>query len=216
MALFKPRILYEDDHLLAVDKPAGMASVPAPHIAESKTLQGKVRAWALAHAKGFKPYLLNRLDRPTSGVVLLGKFPRDRTALENIFQHPSTRKTYLALVKGIPHRSEGTIRLPLEARQTKEKISAVTHYRIRERYPKTSLLEVVIETGRQHQIRKHLAAIGHPLVMDKLYGKRNFNHNYLRQTKGRGQMLLHAWQVEFDHPFTKTRSRIECPLGKLQ
>lgn len=199
----EPRLLYEDEHLLAFEKPAGLASVPADRIPETKTLQGFVRVWALNEKKGFKPYPLHRLDMPTSGILLFGKFPRDREALEGILKDPRTEKTYLALVKWIPRQNEGTIRIPLQARTTEKKVPAITHYTVLKKLANISLLEVRIETGRKHQIRQHLAMIGHPLVLDRDYGDRIFNNNYQRKLKGKGQFFLHAWKLKFFHPFLK-------------
>jgi len=210
----KPQIevLYEDDHLLAVNKPAGVVSVPAPHIQDFKTLQGQIRTWALTEGKPYKPYLLNRLDRDTSGVLLLGKYPRDREALEGIFQDSRTQKTYLAMVKWVPKQAEGSIKIPLEARTGNIKVPAVTHYKILKKIAHASILEVRIETGRRHQIRKHLAAIGHPLVLDREYGDRTFNNQYQRRNKGKGRFFLHSWKTRFFHPFLKKELEIEAPV----
>ncbi len=206
----KPQIevLYEDDHLLAVNKPAGVVSVPAPHIPDFKTLQGQIRTWAVEEGKPYKPYLLNRLDRDTSGILLLGKYPRDREALEAIFQDSRTQKTYLALVKWVPKQAEGSIKIPLEARTSKVKVPAVTHYKILKKIAHASILEVRIETGRRHQIRKHLAAIGHPLILDREYGDRSFDNLYQRQNKGKGRFFLHSWKTRFYHPFLKKELEI--------
>lgn len=205
------RVVYEDEYLLAVDKPAGLVSVPAPHIPEWKTLQGQVRAWAEATGKDFKPYLLNRLDRDTSGILLFGKHPRDREKLEGIFQDSRTQKTYLALVKWVPKQAEGTIRIPLEARTVHKKVPAITHYKILKKLGNSSILEVRIETGRKHQIRQHLAMIGHPLVLDRDYGDRTFNNLYQRQKKGKGRYFLHSWKTRFHHPFLNRELEIEAP-----
>lgn len=196
-----PEILYEDEHLFAVHKPNNMLTVPAPNFPENRTLQGKVRAWALKEEKDFTPYLLHRLDRDTSGIVLLGKYSKDREALENIFRDDKTKKTYMALVKGHPKSSKGSIRFPLEARTAKIKVPAVTHYRIKERFKGVTLLEVQIETGRKHQIRKHLAMIHCPLVLDRLYGDRHFNAVYKRK-QHHATMVLQACRIEFVHPIT--------------
>ena len=194
-------ILYEDEHLLAVHKPPNMLTVPAPNFPENRTLQGKVRAWALAEEKDFTPYLLHRLDRDTSGIVLVGKYSRDREALENIFRDDKTKKTYLALVKGCPKNAKGSIRFPLEARTAKIKVPAVTHYRIQERFKGVTLLEVQIETGRKHQIRKHLAMIHCPLVLDRIHGDRHYNAMYKRR-QPHATMVLQASKIEFVHPIT--------------
>lgn len=204
-------ILYEDDHLLAVFKPAGLASVPSPNIPETKTLQGNLRAWAESEQKGFKPYLLNRLDRETSGIVLAGKFPRDREALEGIFQDAQTQKIYLALVKGIPKKSKGIITIPLEARTAHKKVPATTHYAVIERFRSVSLLEVRIETGRKHQIRQHLKMIGHPLLLDSMYGDKNFNYQYKKEFP-KAHMVLHAAEMRFRHPFTKAMVKVQAEL----
>ena len=199
----EPTLLYEDEHLLAFEKPAEMPSVPADRIPESKTLQGFVRLWALNQKKDFKPYPLHRLDKPTSGILLFGKYPRDRESLESIFKDPRTKKEYLALVKWIPKQNEGTIRIPLQARTIDKKVPALTHYTVLKKMANVSLLSVRIETGRKHQIRQHLAMIGNPLVLDLDYGDRSFNNNYQRKLKGKGKFYLHSWKLTFFHPFKK-------------
>ncbi len=193
---------YEDEHLLVVNKPADLASVPAEFIPEHKTVAGRVREWAEAENKDYKPYPLHRLDKPTSGVMMFGKFPRDREALENIFKNHQTEKTYLALVKWVPKQKKGSIRTPLKARTIDKKVSAVTHYELLKNLGDASLLAVRIETGRKHQIRQHMAMIGHPLVLDRDYGDRNFNSHYQRKHKGRGRFFLHSWKISFLDPFS--------------
>lgn len=207
------KIIYEDEHMFAVDKPAGLISVPGPNIPESKTVQGIVRRQLNEAGKDYKSYLLNRLDRETSGVLLFGKYPRDREALEGIFKNPETTKTYLALVKGTPRFPKSTINFFLESRGKKEKIPAVTHYRILKQLGILSMLEVKIETGRKHQIRKHLAAIGNPLVLDREYGDKKFNEKYRRLTNDKGRYFLHAWKFKFHHPFLNKTVEIEAPAS---
>ncbi len=198
-----PTLLYEDEHLLAFEKPANMASVPADRIPDAKTLQGYAKMWALNEKKDYKPYILHRLDKPTSGILLFGKYPRDREALEAILKDPRTKKEYLALVKWIPKQNEGTVRIPLQARSIDKKVPALTHYTVLKKMANVSLLSVRIETGRKHQIRQHMAMIGHPLVLDLDYGDRLFNNNYQRKLKGKGKFFLHSWKLSFFHPFKK-------------
>lgn len=211
-----PEILYEDEYFLAVNKPSGLATVPAPRIPEHRTLQGQLRSWALREEKGFKPYPLHRLDRQTSGVILFGKFPRDRQKLVDMFKEPTTQKTYLALVKWVPKEREGTIDFPLEARTINKKVPAITHYKTIKMMDNVSLLEVTIETGRKHQIRKHLAMIGNPLFLDKDYGDHHFDNEYQRKHKGRGHFFLHAWKWTAIHPFTGVPIEIVAPTDFLE
>lgn len=203
-------ILYEDDYLIAVNKPAGLASVPAPNIAEKNTLMGQVQM--AYREKGFVPYILHRLDRETSGVVLFGKFPRNRAKLENIFNADDTKKIYLALVKGKP-RLNGIINFPLEARTRNKKVAAKTAYRVLQTYADSSLVEAEIKTGRHHQIRKHFHKIGHPLVNDFDYGDSGFNKKF-QKNYGTHFMFLHAVAIEFKHPFTEKIINIKAPLSK--
>lgn len=188
-----------------------MASVPADFIPEHQSFQGVIRAWAQNFGKDFKPYPLHRLDKNTSGLLLFGKYPRDRAALEAIFSDPTTQKTYLALVKWVPKEKTGTIRKALHARTVDKKVPAVTHYRFLKAMDNVSLLEVRIETGRKHQIRQHLAMIGHPLLLDHDYGDRSFDQNYQRKHKGKGQFFLHSWKLHFVHPFTGKETEIIAP-----
>lgn len=197
--------------MLAVNKPAGLVSVPADTVPEYRTMQGQLREWADREQKGFKPYLLNRLDRDASGVLLVGKYPRDREALESIFQDTHTQKTYQALVKWVPKQKEGTIRIPLGARSVDRKVPAVTHYKVIKIMGIASIVEVRIETGRKHQIRQHLAMIGHPLILDKEYGDRTFNNNYQRLKKGKASFFLHSWKTSFFHPLLKKDVEVVAP-----
>ncbi len=208
-------ILYEDEYLIAVNKPPGLASVPGLKIANKGTLMFQVQE----HFKvmGIKPYILHRLDKETSGITLFGKFPRNRELLSKIFDSsepngPTTKKTYLALVKGCP-KSRGIITFPLKARNSNQKIPAKTSYRVLQNHGDYSLVEAEIETGRHHQIRQHLAMIGHPLVNDFDYGNTPFNRKFQKVYKTHFS-FLHAKSIEFIHPATQKKLRIEAPIPK--
>lgn len=207
-------ILYEDDWLIAVNKPPRAETVPSPHAALSKTALGIVQCEF--EARGIKPYVLHRLDAQTSGVLMFGKHERDRARLEEIFTLPDTRKTYIALVKGAPRAVRGEIAKPIEARSGNIKIPALTVFKIIKHVrvpgaPPMSLVSAEIKTGRKHQIRKHFASIGCPVIMDGLYGDMKFNRNF-RLTFRLGRLALHAASVEFTHPFLAKKIRIEAPL----
>lgn len=204
-----------------------MASVPGGEIPLSQSALGKL-GWQLektgappdGQLKGnteqarIKPYPLHRLDYETSGVLLFGKFPRDREALEGIFQHPSTRKKYVALVKGAPQGSE--INIPLPARESGEKIPAKTTFRITKIFRgkpfPLALVEAEIETGRKHQIRQHFAKIGHPVLLDQKYGDARLNRMF-RLNFRLGRLFLHAASLQFHHPLLKKTVLIEAPMA---
>jgi 23S rRNA pseudouridine955/2504/2580 synthase len=229
------RVLFEDEHLLAVDKPAGLAAHPGTGIAGA-TLVEEARAYlrvpADLPAAEFKPSPAHRLDRETSGVVLVAKTRKCMASLTEIFTSgEEMRKAYLALAKGKMPRAEGTIDLALsEHEQTARSKGqrgvnmqeAITHYRVLGSIREASLLRLRIETGRTHQIRRHLQAAGHPVAGDARYG--DFAWNRLARVRwGLRRMFLHAWQLELPHPMTGRPLRLEAPvppelieaLGKL-
>lgn len=203
-------ILYEDDFIVAVNKPPRMASVPAEKIPLHQTVLGKIQR--RFEDNNFKPYLLHRLDAQTSGVLLFGKYPRDRQALEAILRHPETQKKYLALVKGIPHGK--IITKPLPSRASGEKIFAQTHYNILKTFRVPgfvcALVEATIKMGRRHQIRRHFASIGHPIVEDSKYGDPRFNRKF-RINLRLGRQFLHCFSISFFHPLLKKNVRVEAP-----
>lgn len=205
------RTIYADAYLIAVNKPPRMASVPASDIPLGETALGKLRREL--EPQGIKPYVLHRLDYETSGVLLFGKFPRDREALEGIWKHSDTKKKYIALIKGLPHGN--SIKIPLPARTSQKKIPAETHFHILKifqgkPFPLT-LIEAEIKTGRRHQIRQHFSKIGHPLLLDSIYGDQKLNRMF-RLNFRLGRLFLHAASIEFLHPFLKKTVRLEAPL----
>ena len=219
-------ILYEDDDLLAVDKPAGM--VVHPSIGHPR---GTLVNAVLHHVKtlardptDLRPGIVHRLDRETSGVILVAKHPEALQALQATFQERKIEKRYLAVLKGVPDPPHGTYetlygrhphhRKKFSSRVTDGK-SAVTHYVVVEAYPGVSLAEVVIETGRTHQIRVHFSDHGYALVGDQTYGSRRT----LRDPEVKavaypfGRTALHAWQVRLRHPLRPNKKlRIEAPI----
>ena len=224
----RPRItfdvLHEDDDLLAVAKPAGLAAHPGSGITGA-TLVEMSRAYLrvpddLPPAE-FKPSPAHRLDRETSGVVLVAKNRKTMVRLTEIFtEGEEVRKVYLALAKGKLPRDAGTIDLPLsEHEQTARSKAArgvnfqeaVTRWKVSAAMREASLLEVSIETGRTHQIRRHLQAAGHPVAGDPRYGDFPFNR-LARQRWGLRRMFLHAWRLELPHPTGGARLRLEAPL----
>jgi 23S rRNA pseudouridine955/2504/2580 synthase len=217
-------ILHEDEHLLVVDKPAGLAAHPGSGI-EGATLVDEVRSYLRVPEDlppgEYRPSPAHRLDRDTSGVVLVAKTRRAMVRLGELFtEGDEVRKAYLALAKGKFARSAGTIDQPLsEHEQTSRSKDrrgvnfqeALTRWQVVSANHDASLLRVAIETGRTHQIRRHLQAMGHPVAGDRRYGDFPFN----REAKARWglkRMFLHAFRLEVPHPVTDAPLRLEAPL----
>jgi 23S rRNA pseudouridine955/2504/2580 synthase len=219
-------VLYEDEHILVCDKPAGLAIHPGSGIT-GETLVDQVRAYlvrqGLQSPEGeFKPSPAHRLDRETSGVVVVAKTRQAMVRLTEIFTAGEADKTYLALAKGRFQRDEGQIDLRLPERQqthaSKQQRGvnmqhALTRWRKLSGGPEATLLELTIETGRTHQIRRHLEAIGHPVVGDGKYGDFPFNRIAQRQW-GLKRMFLHSLRLSLAHPITRKRLTLVAPLPK--
>lgn len=206
-------VLYEDADLLVVNKPPGMTVHPAPAHPAS-TLVNAV----LAHCRDLsgiggvlRPGIVHRLDRDTSGAIVVAKNDAAHNALARQLKDRAVEKTYIALVEGTPSPAEGLIDAPI-ARDPRRRErmavieggrAAVTAYRVLERMPGMSLVEARPRTGRTHQIRVHLAAIGHPIAGDRVYG---------RASALVGRQFLHAARIAFAHPRTGERIEIKAPL----
>lgn len=196
-------IVYEDEDVIVVDKAAGMVTHPA-HGATSGTLVNAL----LAHVRSLpgdalRPGLVHRLDRDTSGLLVVAKTEPALSALGKAMKARHISREYLGLVAGVPVHPQGTIdgaigRDPtnrLKYAITAEGKPAITHYEIRERLHNAAELIFRLETGRTHQIRVHMAALGHPIVNDPVYGKTEARYELPGQA-------LHAWRLSFRHPST--------------
>ena len=222
----KLEILFEDEWMMAVNKPAGMAVHAGSGIAGA-TLVDHVRAYLgpKATRNDFTASPAHRLDRDTSGVILIAKRRPAMVHFTDVFTRGRAKKRYLSLVKGRMPRHQGVVDLPLSEHQQTARSKelrgvnmqpAVTRYRVLKQAGECALLECAIETGRTHQIRRHLAALGHPVVGDRRYGDFAFN----RQAKARWglkRLFLHAEAIEFPHPADGRRMRVSAALpGDLQ
>jgi 23S rRNA pseudouridine955/2504/2580 synthase len=217
-------VLHEDDDVLAVDKPAGLAAHPGTGI-EGATLVEMARTYLEVPddlpPTEFRPSPAHRLDRDTSGVVLVAKTRRAMVRLGEIFtEGEEVGKTYLAVVKGKMPKEAGTIDLPLseheQTARSKDRRGvnfqeALTRWRVVSSMKDATLLEVSIETGRTHQIRRHLEAVGHPVAGDRRYGDFPWNRA-ARQRWGLRRMFLHAWRLSLPHPVTGARLALEADL----
>lgn len=208
------RIVYEDGDLLVVDKPAGLAVHPSPGH-ERHTLVNAVLAHCpeLSGAGGEgRPGIVHRLDKDTSGLIIVAKNDETHLALAKQLKERGVEKTYVALVEGAPAQAEGVIDAPLGRHPVHRKKQAVvtggrearTQYRVVRAIDGYALLELRPETGRTHQLRVHLAAIGHPVVGDVLYGRRGASPV--------PRQFLHAAKLSFRHPRTGERLDLEAPL----
>lgn len=212
-------ILYEDEALLAVDKPAGMVVHPAPGH-ESGTLVNALLFHRPELSSLDRAGLVHRLDRYASGVLLVAKTEGVRRALQRQFRRREVRKTYLALVKGRLEPRRGRIEAPVGRHPRYRKRMAVvingrpasTAYQVQAYLKKHTLLEVRPETGRTHQIRVHLSSIGHPVAGDRVYGR-------CPSSLGLERFFLHACRLEFIHPISeewmKVRASLPAELGKI-
>jgi 23S rRNA pseudouridine1911/1915/1917 synthase len=204
-------VVYEDDEVLIVNKPAGMVTHPA-HGSPDGTL---VNALA-AHVAGLpgealRPGLIHRLDRDTSGLLAVAKTERSLRILGKAMMRRAIEREYLGLVHNVPEQPEGTIQGAIgrdEHNRLKYAIRAegrpaVTHYRLRETLKGASELTFRLETGRTHQIRVHMAAFGLPIINDPVYGRRDARVSLPGQA-------LHAWRLSFRHPATGEQLAFEA------
>lgn len=215
-------ILYEDSEFIAINKPEGML-VHRTRISEDTVfVMQRLRDQIDAPVYG-----IHRLDRATSGVLIYGKSSAAAESLAEFFREKTIEKKYLAIVRGWTE-DQGTIDYAVrdQDKPNAEYLEAVSHYRtlgrsevahaIGYKYPtaRFSLVEVELETGRRHQIRKHFAHILHPVIGDKRHGD-NKHNRYFWDTLQLPRMLLHAWELNFIHPSTGAAVSIQAPLDDL-
>jgi 23S rRNA pseudouridine1911/1915/1917 synthase len=217
------RVLYEDEDLAAIDKPPGLVVHPAPGAPRGTLVNALAHRWGVAAGVGApdRPGIVHRLDRDTSGVLLVARTLPALEALARQFRERTVEKQYLAVVRGVVKGATGTIDRPIgrhpRARQrmsvrSRRGRAAVTRWTVIERFPSATLLRLRPETGRTHQLRVHLAALGHPVVGDRVYGAP-------RRAVGSPAVLaefprqaLHAERIEVTHPRTGIPLSIRAPL----
>ena len=213
------RVLYEDNDIVAIDKPAGMVVHAGAGVHSGTLVNALLARFESLSALGGdqRPGIVHRLDRFTSGVILVAKNDAAHRALATLFAGRQVEKTYLALVHGTVKADRGRIEKPIardprhRTRMTarlREGRAAWTAYHVLQRFAAFTFLEVVIGTGRTHQIRVHLSSMGHPVAGDRLYGA---------PAKGAGdtppeRFFLHAHRIRFQHPITGQPVEIESPL----
>lgn len=216
-------IVYEDDELLVVDKPAGMVVHPAPGNYSGTLVNALMYHCGdqLSSINGvIRPGIVHRIDKDTSGLLVVAKTDRAHTGLAAQLQEHSIRRIYRAIVHDNIREDEGTIDEPI-GRDPKNRLrnavlregmpgcesarNAVTHYRVLERFGRYTLIEARLETGRTHQIRVHMAHIHHPLLGDELYGP-------AKNKAGARRQMLHAGVLGFVHPVTEGYMEFESPL----
>jgi 23S rRNA pseudouridine1911/1915/1917 synthase len=226
-------ILYEDAHIVVLNKPPGLVVHPAPGHYSGTLVNGLLYHCPDLGGIGseLRPGIVHRLDKDTSGTLVVAK---DGAALEGLnaqFKDRTVQKTYLALVHGAMPTAEGTIRLPIgrhpvdrkrmsvASRKTR---SAETSWRVRRRFTGFSLLELDLKTGRTHQIRVHCAAVHHPIVGDPVYGKRRIGSRAYSDSSQSHEInglladirrqMLHAWRIGFVHPANGAALTFESPM----
>ncbi|WP_295747326.1 RluA family pseudouridine synthase [uncultured Limosilactobacillus sp.] len=206
-------IVYEDDDVLVVNKPQGMVVHPAPGHPDHTLVNALLYHCPLSTINGeFRPGIVHRIDKDTSGLLMVAKNDRAHQSLAAQLKAKTTKREYLALVHGRIKEERGTIDAPLgRSRKDRKKQAivedgrhAVTHFKVIERYRNYTLIKCRLETGRTHQIRVHLASVGHPLAGDPLYGPR-------KTLPGKGQ-YLHARLLGFVHPTTGKEMVFTAPL----
>ena len=206
------RIAWADEHLLVVDKPAGVVVHPAPGHS-SGTLAEALRAAGAAGGDASRPGIVHRLDRDTSGLLVVARSDAAYGRLQALVRDRALERHYAALVVGRPRSRRGRIEAPIgrdrrdplrHSLDTDTPRDAVTHFELRELLPRHALLDVRLETGRTHQIRVHLGAIDLPVAGDPVYGR---PHDL-----GLDRQFLHAARLAFPHPFTDELVEAESPL----
>ena len=218
-------IVFEDEHLLVVDKPAGLVVHPA-----AGNLDGTLVNALLHHCAGqlsgiggvARPGIVHRIDKDTSGLLVIAKTDVAHEGLAKQFAAHSIGRRYLAIVNGVPKATVGTVDAPLARSATnRKKIAivegkrgkrAVTHWKRLTMLNDAALVECRLETGRTHQVRVHMASIGHPLVGDPVYGRAGKTHGKILKELQFHRQALHAAELDFTHPVTKLRLSFASPM----
>ena len=212
------RVVFEDEHLLVVDKPAGLVVHPA-----AGNRDGTLVNALLHHCGGTlsgiggvaRPGIVHRIDKDTSGLLVVAKTDVAHDGLARQFAAHSVERRYLAIVADVPRTAEGTVDAPLaRSAANRKKIAiavegrgkrAVTHWRQVTTLRDAALVECRLETGRTHQVRVHMASLGHPLLGDPVYGRSGKTHGKLLKELGFHRQALHAAELGFVHPVTRHR-----------
>lgn len=213
-------IVYEDEDVLVIDKPSGLVTHPGPGhtsgtLVNALLARGGVDAYGNVAGEE-RPGIVHRLDRDTSGLIVIARNDKAQAALMAQLKARRVKKTYLALVHGSLPAEVGRIEAPIgrDPRQFGRMTviaggkAAVTGYRVRERLAGWTLVEVDLHTGRTHQIRVHLASIGHPVAGDPVYATGTAR----RGPDGLDRLFLHSWRIEFASPSAESVVRAEAPL----
>jgi len=219
-------VLYEDEHLIAINKPPGLVIHPA-----AGNPDGTLVNALLAHCSDLsgvggveRPGIVHRLDKDTSGVLVVAKHDQAHRALSLAFRWRTTDKRYLAVVYGIPKTAEGVVDAPIGRHPTERKRMAVvpegrpsrTLWSVRERFAGTCLVECRLVTGRTHQVRVHMAHLGHALVGDQVYAGKQWRN--LSDERGAAacrdfpRQALHAWKLSITHPASGELMTFEAPV----
>jgi 23S rRNA pseudouridine1911/1915/1917 synthase len=205
------RVAFEDEHLLVVDKPAGVVVHPAPGHASGTLVHGLLERGAAGGAED-RPGVVHRLDRDTSGLLVVARSEEAHGRLQELVRRRELEREYLALVRGRPRSRRGRIEAPIgrdrvspfrQSLDTDSPREAITHFGVERMWPAYALLRVRLETGRTHQIRVHLAGIDLPVVGDSVYGV---------PEPALGRQFLHAFRLAFPHPLTGERVDVASPL----
>lgn len=203
-------IIYEDDYLLVLNKPANIAIHPSI-LHFDNSLSNGVKFYFDKLGLKKKIRIVNRLDRNTSGIVILAKNEYIQECLIKQMKTNEFKKEYLAIAKGILESKSGTLNFPIARKEgsiiertvSSDGDSAITHYDVVKEFNNLSLVHIVLETGRTHQIRVHFSHIGHPILGDTLYGSPSELIN---------RQALHSYKLTFIHPVTKKVVSLEAPL----
>jgi 23S rRNA pseudouridine1911/1915/1917 synthase len=219
------RIAFEDEHLLVVDKPAGLVVHPAAGNADGTLVNALLHhcAGQLSGIGGVaRPGIVHRIDKDTSGLLVVAKTDVAHEGLAKQFAAHSIDRRYLAIVSGVPKEGHGIVDAPLaRSAANRKKIAivegqrgkrAVTHWKRLDILRDAALVECRLETGRTHQVRVHMASINHPLVGDPVYGRSGKTHGKLLKELGFHRQALHAAELDFTHPVTKCRLSFASPM----
>lgn len=202
-------IVYEDEDIVIINKASGMVVHPASGNYENTIVNALIYRYNLDDTN-VRSGIVHRIDKDTSGLVIVAKNDKTLELLTEMFKNKEIKKTYLAIVDGVINNKSGTINAPItrDVKDRKKMMvgkdgkNSITHFYVLKTFKNNTYLSLNLETGRTHQIRVHMAYIGHPITNDKVYGKENTSF---------GQ-YLHASKLEFIHPITKKEIRVEAEL----